>query len=368
MINTTLRRLTTCLALAIATLPSLAQIVDLSPTIPSKNRLDTSDQEAINEFAAFHAEQIQSGDPEAIRSSRNALTRPLESGNITLSFRRAYSDAVLPIATTLIESQDAVQRMAGLRIAGLLGTDPSARLAVESMEDADEGVRFFAISALGESLATLSSGSPSLTEPVIIDVVEALGDVIRLHQNPDFADAAVRALTSARRISEPSQASTRSIMVETLAHAMGDRLGGLRAADPGAEKTMIAALRACQAVRNVVFDPQLPPSRNSAIAAIRLGAESIGYVYTRNRAGVIELGEGLEPESALLSMAEQAISRGRIAAKETNVSETTITLQFTRGDERQFAIRTSELIGPESVIVTTYNFDRNAFLRPASED
>lgn len=374
MINRhTFRALGATLITALVAWPAHAQIVDLPPTMHTKTVIAATDRTQIQTFAQAHADALgaPNADDDVVKRSRNDLTRPVQNANVTLAFRQAYAEAVTPIAADLASSDNPVRRLAGIRIAGVLGTDDAARVALDGVEHDDPGTRYFAISALGDGLASLASGSPSLSTQVSQDIIAALQGVIVNDEDPVFADAAIRALTSAAYISQPNQVGTRHAALTALANATGDRLRATRATDPDANQLMISALRACGAVRTAISNPQITPSRASAVAAIRLGADAFGFVYSRVRSGAVDLTADADTrslETSLVSIAEQTLYRGRIAAGEASPPPTETYTQLEAGDSRQFNFRTSELIGPESSIVSTYNFDRDRFIRPADED
>ena len=363
-----IRRLTASLAVALTALPTLGQIIDLSPVIPTKSVITAAEQGEIESFVAEHADQIATGETSAVIRSRNALTKPLESPNVTRAFRRAYGDAALPIVNTLLASDDTVQLMAGLRIAGKLGTDEATQALLDRLGDPDEGTRFFVITCLGETMASLTSNSSSLSSETADDAVRALGVVMAQSDSATFADAAVRALTVATLISQPQMAATRSLVIVTLAESAGDRLHGIRAADPDATEEMIAALRACGAVRDAISLSQFEPTAQEGSAAVGLGADCVGYVFSRVRSGAMAASGSQEHEIALLNAGESAIYRGRIALKEPAPPQTNLFDQLKAGNEREFNFRASELVGPESSIVAKHGFARDRFIRPAADD
>jgi len=369
----TFRTLVVALVTALVAWPANAQIVDLPPTMHTKTVMAAADRTQIETFAQAHADALggAGANADVVKRSRNDLTRPVQNANVTLAFRQAYAEAVTPIAADLTSSDDPVRRLAGIRIAGVLGTDDAARIALEALEHDDPGTQYFAISALADALATLASGSPSLSTQVSQDIIAALRGVIVNSDDPVFADAAIRALINAVYISQPNQLGTRHAALTALANATGDRLRATRAADPDANQLMISALRACGAIRTAISNPQITPSRASAVAAIRLGADAFGFVYSRVRSGQVDLSADQDSRSleiSLVSIAEQTLYRGRIAAGEASPPPTETYTQLELGDSRQFNFRTSELIGPESTIVSSYNFDRDRFIRPADED
>jgi len=363
-----IRRLTASLAVALTALPSLGQIIDLSPVIPTKSVITGTEQAEIDSFVAEHTKLIATGEIAAVLRSRNALTKPLESPNVTRAFRRAYGDAVLPIVNTLLASNDTVQRMAGLRIAGKLGTDDSTRMLLDTLSDPDEGTRFFVITCLGETMGSMTSNSSSLSTETATDMVSALGGEIKNADSATFADAAVRALAAGTQIAQPQMSAIRSLVIVSLAESAGDRLRSLKADDPDADDEMIAALRACGAVRVAVGVAQLPPTAAASTAAIRLGGDCVGYVFSRVRSGAMAASGTKEHEVALVSAGESAIAFGRQKLGEVAAPQTNLFQQLEDGNEREFNFRTSELVGPESSIVANYGFDRDRFIRPADDD
>ncbi|MFT5423591.1 MAG: hypothetical protein ACI89L_001372 [Phycisphaerales bacterium] len=363
-----IRRLTASLAVALTALPSLGQIIDLSPVIPTKSVIRGTEQAAIDTFVDAHTKQIESGDITAVIRSRTALTKPLESPSVTRAFRRAYGDAVLPVVQSLLASDETVRQMAGLRIAGKLGTDEAAQLLLDRMSDLDEGTRFFVITCLGETMSSMITNSSSLSTATATDVVSALGGAIKHADSATFADAGVRALAVGTRISQPQQVDIRSLVIVSLAESAGDRLRGIRANDPDAADEMIAALRACGAVRDAISLSQSDPTPAAAKAAVRLGADCVGYVYSRVRSGAMAASGAQEHEIALLIAGESAIYRGRIALKEPAPPQTNLFDQLKEGNEREFSFRASELVGPKSSIVGNHGFDQDRFIRPAADD
>ena len=147
------------LALRIAAfvLPSaLATMAIGQTTLPqdivgSTRPLSSQQRSAVEEFATDQMNEMANGDPTEVVAARNTLVQTARRAGVTGVFLRAYSDAILPQATSILGAAEPMRAENTLRVLAFLRTPESLGILVSSADPlkiGDEGRRLVAAGLL----------------------------------------------------------------------------------------------------------------------------------------------------------------------------------------------------------------------------
>lgn len=273
------------------------QVETLDPRLVSSSSISGSEQSAIETFVRAHTSNLNADAFSDVRRSRTALLAPLGESNVTVSFRNAYAQAMWPSVEALLDSDEPTQRLTGMRLAGMLGTDDAAERLIDLLGSGDPGVRVFAAGRLGDTLGTVGPTAAAISPNATADVIAALGDAISNDEEPRVADAAVRALDRATNIRQGLLNNARSRAIEVLSASASERIAGL-------DRNLDAAgfsLRVCGAVRTAVSTND-SLTADAALAAIAIGADVLAVAIdtvdteqpaTDDQIGLVSAGEAV---------------------------------------------------------------------------
>ncbi|GJM18819.1 MAG: hypothetical protein DHS20C14_10320 [Phycisphaeraceae bacterium] len=346
-------------AFVCAPTPAFGQVETLDPKLITMVSLSGGDRERVQTFVQAQLAGLTSDDFTRVRRSRAALLAPLGQSSATASFRDAYAGALWPTVETLIESEDAAQRLTGMRLAGGLGTERAADRLIGLLDSDDEGIRVFAAGRLGEVLGSITPNSATLSPEGASRVIEALGKTIRQDPQTRAADAAARSLGVATEIRPGLLNDARSRAITVLSEASGERVRGAEL-DKG---TIGFALRASGIVRTSVAKNEAM-SAPASKAAIGLGADVLSRVL-----------EGFDPqqdtlrelEVGLVRAAESVVYFSRRRHAETTgrggqVPETDLATKLASDNARDLRDFPTDTVQLLSALERDYGFDRGRFV------
>lgn len=340
---------------------------DIPAALSRATTVSASDREVIDDHVAGAVEQLGSGDLARSRNARSALLEPLSRGDVSAPFRQAYARALQPVIDDLIGSADPLTQLTGLRLAGACASESAVRTLAGYLTHEDDGLRMFAVGRLERAMGTLGIPSGLLGDGAAErQAIEALGGLIRRDSNPRVADAAARALAPATTLTDPDLVGVRRLAIRTLSEAAGDRIVGLDHRDVS-QQELAAAVRATAIVRLGVADPNIPPGREAAIAATRLGGDALGLVLAIVRSDNAPGDRSLLVQ--LTQAAETAVYFGRFgfaratSGDPTSIQQTTLGELVEQGDDGRFRNEVIRLLGPASGPVRDMGLDANRFIR-----
>ena len=173
-------------------------------------------------------------------------------------------------------------------------------------------------------------------------------------------------------VDAPDYAAMRSAAVIRLCEAVGTRLGQTRARDADAAEEMLAALRACGAVRIAVSDPIQPPTTEACTAAIALGGDCVGLVLSRIRTQTADPAPDAI-DAQLLAAGESTTyfalqAHDRLTARPGSRTPTDLAGMLAEGKLRELRNEAVRVFGPASELVDRFAFPADRFIRPESRD
>ncbi len=210
-------------ALAIAPTPALAQVGELPGELITATRLSTEQEQTVRAFARQNAQDLGSTDADARRRARGRLLRPLATPDASVSFRLAYSGALMPELDRLSRQGEIEIRLNAIRVAGELATQDSSDLVLRALESDATEVRIMGSYALRRTFESLSAQPPALAEGRVRALVERAATMVERERDPLAFDAAVRTLAAAGRINRPNL-SLRNESYRRLADSVGSRV------------------------------------------------------------------------------------------------------------------------------------------------
>jgi hypothetical protein len=296
--------LSLCVLSAVPGVASAQQAQIDQATMTSITSLNSSQTAQIEAYVREPLADLASEDPELVGQARNRLIDPLETRDIGVPFRLAYSNALCPELERLATSENELTAINALRVLAEIATDRSS-LAVEgAVDNPGVGVRYTAVYALGRIFDTVAREAPAVAPQRVSAMMDKAGETIRNEEDHWVLDAAVRALVAAGSIDKDNFRDTRDRAYQTLADAVAGRIHTF-ATDEGGPERVQFMLRAAVALRDALTDTRAL-SRPAATAAAAMGGETLAYLAER-----VQVGGDLAPEEREVL---QSISRTTQAA------------------------------------------------------
>jgi len=277
--------------------PGLAQHGDITPDVITATRLSTDQERIVRTYAAQHAQGLGSTDAEVRRRARARLLEPLSTPNTSVSFRLAYSGALVPELDRMTRAEHVEVRLNAIRVAGELATQDASDLVVRAIESDSVETRIMAAFALRRTFETIASQPPAMAEGRVRDLLGRAGRVVEREPDPLVFDAAVRAMTAAGGIARPTL-NLRSDAYRQLAERAGERVRTRRSMND-----LVGVMRTGEALLGVLRTVD-GLDRQAAIAAGGFAGDALAFVRDRLAASNTPNDEDF---SGLVNLAEIAI-------------------------------------------------------------
>lgn len=254
-------------ALGVASLsPSaLAQGV-LPDELVASPQLSGADEQRVESYAKSLAPGLVDGDSGAARDARDAAMDPLERDEVSVAFRIAYAEAMLPTLRRLIAGAEPARRLTGIRLAGELATDNSADLVVASLSSKNAAERYMAVASVGRIFQAAGEQPPAVARNRLDALIDELDRLIRAEPDPAIVDAGVRSLLDASAIPESVLPGVGGHADTVLYAALSERVQN---DNEGDEALIVAVTRALSSAQRRILGEGLPKPvvRDSAALA-----------------------------------------------------------------------------------------------------
>lgn len=286
--------------LALAGTPAVyAQDALPATLISAPGAIDTAGRAQIKDFIAKHKDGLTSAEIPVFQRARAAILDPLNKDSVSVSFRSAYTDELLPVLQPLTGDSRDLVAVNSLRIAGELATTKATGLLEAATKSPKVVVRYEAVAGIGRTFDAISRTAPAIDVNTARGLVKTLGPMLRAETDPQVFDAIVRALMSAGAIDKPEWGSIREDAMLQLAPAVSERFQklGNKAAEEGLMKALIraaAAGRDALVNQGVGGGKALGPDAAKAIGA--MGGDAIAYVYRLIQAQAFPTIQGNDPQ------------------------------------------------------------------------
>lgn len=351
------------------TLASGQAVTDLPRSTVETISMNPGQQSQLEQFVNNWTPRITSDNPTDSKRAMEALTEPLHGRGVSIAFRQAYAQLLMPTIDSLIEEHAVAGKISALRLAGDLATPAAANRVRRLINDDDAGVRLFAITSAGRLLKNTSVHGPAITDTDAANLIRAVLENARNHSDDrEYTRACARALTEGTTIGTRDLTSTRSTAIVALSDLVGDHLTTLTAdEDPSFAQSL--ALNAASAITVSISDIGASVNADAARAAVRLGADIIAIPLRRVIAGTIEPeGErgltirSVQAGETLLYFARRKaanIDGSGIAGIET----TSFSALLESGDDRDFRNQAAALLAPGGPITSGFGIEDDRFLK-----
>jgi hypothetical protein len=294
--------------------------------------------------------RLASQDPLEIKRARDTLLMPLREHTISVAFRQAYSDRLVPGLRGHAQDERDLVIANALRVAGELATPASVQLLEQKLQDGQSPVRFAAITGIARTFAAVRDASPAVGTDGIQQLTRRVGQQLRTEKAPEIVDACVRALATAMDINRQNFESVRPAAFEVLAAGIGERAKALRGNADDAPM-LIALLRAGQVSRDALSanDPRMQLNDTGVRQAAELNGHLLGYTIRRLQGGGFphEAPESREMAAKIVTTAENGIV---LAANRLRIQQPALNLsaefaKATAEGDRDFFRKAVELLG-----------------------
>lgn len=338
--------------------------VELPASIIEAGTIGATERTQIDRFVAEIGAQATGTDAEAASRARRELIAPLTARQPSVAFRQAYAQSASSLMQTLMGSDDATAKAAGLRLAGNLATPEAATIVRNALVESDPGLKLFAAVQARRVFEVTANAGPAMPESQILQLVEALGTTLGEDPNTPQTQAVIRALGAGSLIRSRDLSNTRSRSLVGLSTAARGAIAGIGPGDLlEHEDTLLLA--ASTAVRSV-SEAGATVSDEGAKAAAELGGEILALTLQRHSQNL--MGTDRDADLRLVNAAESLIyfarrrqvenARGNVAAvPQTRLAE------LLENQDRGFRNELVRLIGPGSEVLRQFGLPDNRFIR-----
>ena len=288
----------------------------LGPDVISTPNLTNPQRRQIEEYVARYRDDLISADPLACQQARKRLSEPLTKSAVSLAFRRAYADSVLPIVGQGARSNNEQIAANALLLAGRVATTESLGMLEQAFDDKRVPVRYAGVAGATLVFAQINDNAPAIPQGDVTGLVTRLAGLIRQEPNPLVLDAAVRSLVAAGNQTRFS--GVQSAALTQLGAALAERIRTIRQApDP---QTLESLLRASDTMRAVLIKDIANTQSDVATQAALFSGHVLAFIAERLSAGDFRVGEGGADPADETERARSA------AIQLLDLSETTIKL------------------------------------------
>lgn len=354
-----------CLAVLFAGTPMPAH-AQLAPRLPGSivesASVGSAERDAINSFIDALSDAALNGEADEAASARIALVNPLRENRPSVSFRQSFAQAASGLISDLVASDDMSARLAGLRLAGYLGTSDTARVIAESLQDANPGVGVFAAVQARRVFEVSSNNGPALTDSQASTLVQSVADAMSTADDRLMAESLIRALGAAAQSRPREMTQTRTSAANSLAQAMSERLTGSDASDllDMQDPIVIAA----SSLTRTMSDTGNNVSAEATKAAAGFGGDVLALLLTREIQGTNDATPDADVRllRAVESLVYFARQRQAGSGGASSVPQTDLAGLLESGS-RDFRRELVDLIGPGSSMLAQFGFADDRFIK-----
>lgn len=351
-----------------ASLASAQPVTDLPRSTIETISVNSGQRTQIQEFVNNWSQRVMSDSASDNKRALEALTEPLHGRGVSIAFRQAYAQMLMPVTDELIGRGTIQGKLNALRILGDLATPPAAQRVRTLLNDEDQGVQLFAVSSAGRIFLSASVHGPAMAESDATSLISAvLENATNNTDNQEQTRACARALATATTIGTRDLPNTRSRALVALSDLVSMHIDALGDNDdPSFAQTL--ALDAASASTTSISDISATVNADAAKAAVRLGAEIVALPLRRVIAKTIEPQGEREKTIRSVQAGETLLYFARRKAAEIagrgvgGIDTTGFSKLLETGEDRDFRNRAAALLGPGGPIVSQFGFDDDEFL------
>jgi hypothetical protein len=364
---TSLRHLITAgaLGLVIST-PALGQTTTLQTSTIESASLGGSQISQISSFVDHWSSRALESDSQSAMRAQTKLVEPLINPRVSISFRRAYSDALGSYFDQLDTNGDVGSTLSMLRLAGELGTTKSTEILINAMGSDDAGIQIFAIGRAGRTFRTTAVNGPALSVNDLGSLVSKLKEISGASTDPAVLDACLQSYAHGSTLPSGDFLAARADCMKAMCDAASKQL-----INPGKSDLETRARLAVvgSGAANFSLLQNGEDSTNEAIkSAVALGADMISIALSDILDGTMP---GIDDRGLQTSLVRSGESLLYFALKKhaelngrspVSVKQTQLAVLLEAGEDRDFRNKAALLLGAGSPIVTTFDFADDRFV------
>lgn len=363
-------------ALLMASAPALGQ-QDLAPeTIRQIGAITGEQATAVRDYVRANAANLASDDPEKVRADLAALRRPLEDSQVSVAFRRKYTEELLEILRPMVAPaamSDAKNKkpIVAIALAGELATDPAAEICRAALAAPRADVRHQAATALRMTFIAIgASSSPPMQSSAVSGLLTQLAERVKVEPDGLVLMADVRALAAAA--ATPAFRDEAVTALSSSVSAISGKPGQGQLDVSHAEAILTAAI----AVRDVLATPGVTLQPATAKAAAELGGFIVKFAARNVEGGKVPM-QGKDPIRTnvadlavtgqnLVLLAGQRLQPGWQAPSPPPLADDTLKAlrDATREGDAKFALESANLVGDRGLLLSPpFGFPAGHFAR-----
>ena len=221
----------------------------IGPAVTQSPTLSNAQLNQVTTFVRDNQDDLLSEDPVACQRARKRLSAPLEGGNISLDFRRKYSDQLMGTINIASRSDNEHISVNAILLAGRLATPEAANVLERALDDPRVPVRYAGTAGLTLMMAQIDSSQPAIFDDAVVDLVERIATLVEVEKSSIVFDGGVRALVAAatqRQIS-PVQREALLAVFQSLRTRLKNHQGEIDT------QTLAGSMRGLNALRAVLI-------------------------------------------------------------------------------------------------------------------
>jgi hypothetical protein len=366
--ESTRRRSLTCSIIAIAlfgmTSSAMAQATLPLSTVEAAS-ISSSQQSQISSYASQWVERASEADLQAASRAQTKIIEPLINSRVSISFRRAYSDALGSYFDALESNGDISSTFAALRIAGELGTSRGTRIILAGLNSDDAGTRIFAAGRAGRTFRTTATNGPALSASDLTSLIQKLDTLAKSSDDQSLVSACIQALGYGCSLPSKDFLQARASCISAMCDASAMQLTG---SDSDLESRVRIAMLGSGAATNSLLQVGEDSTKDGIKSAVALGADMISVVLSQVISNSIPDVDNRDLQVALVRSGESLLYFALREYAELNrkpvgnVQQTQFAQLLEQGKDRDFRNQAALLLGPGSPIVTEFGFADDRFV------
>lgn len=345
--------------------PANAQMGTIPPSTVESASVNGSQQSQIADFIAHWSQRASGTDAQQAFRAQAKLMEPLINSRVSISFRRAYSEALGTFFDQLESNADIGSTMLALRLSGELGTTRATKIVLAGLNSDDLGTRIFAAGRIGRIFRTTATNGPALSASDLDSLIAQLEKTASSDTNESVLSAAIQALGVGSTLPSDDFLAQRARCITAMCNASSTQL---KNNDSELESRVRIAMLGAGAATFSLSQIGEDSTEEAIKASVQLGANMISVALS----GVIHRTiPDVNDRSVYVASVRSGESLLYFALREhaelhrrpvNNVQQTAFADLLQAGEDRDFRNQAALLLGPGSPIITTFDFADDAFV------
>lgn len=327
--------------------------------------INGSQQSQISSYATQWTERASDADIQAASRAQTKLIEPLINARVSISFRRAYSDALGSYFDALESNGDISSTFTALRIAGELGTSRGTQIILAGLNSDDAGTRIFAAGRAGRTFRTTATNGPALSASDLTSLIQKLDSLADSSDDQSLVSACIQALGYGCSLPSKDFLQARASCISAMCDASAAQLTG---SDSDLESRVRIAMLGSGAATNSLLQVGEDSTKDGIKSAVALGADMISVVLSQVISNSMPDVDNRDLQVALVRSGESLLYFALREYAELNrrpvgnVQQTQFAQLLEQGEDRDFRNQAALLLGPGSPIVTEFGFADDRFV------